>query len=375
MSVTSFTSADRAEPSGHDANVAVGGRIVSLMQTYQLAPEQAQAPRRRVRTSAPLGVLFGLVVALTGAFGLVRAADQRVGNVERIEDLDDVLVAVDGPAVNYLLIGSDSRDGSDPNSSDFGAIGGGGDVSGRRSDTIMVLRQERDGNGAALVSFPRDLWLTHADTGRQQRINATYNRGADVLAATITQNYGIPINHVVDVDFFGFKDLVDTIGGVTICFEYATRDTNSGLDQQPGCNLLDGVQALAYARARNYEEFRDGQWRKDPTADIGRVARQQLFISQTVNQTLDKLQSDPFLASELIDATTGSLRLDPNLDPLSAAGTLRKAFGSGFTTYQLPVDGAMIDGNSVLLLREAEAQPILDYFRGVGPLPLPPAEG
>jgi len=371
--VTSFTSVGPGEPSAHDTNHPGGGRIVIPVQTYRPAEEQAQAPRRRVRTSAPLAILFGVVVAVTGAFGLVRAADQRVANVERIEDLDDVLVAVEGPAVNYLLIGSDSRDGSDPNSSDFGAIGG--DASGQRSDTIMVLRQERDGNGAALLSFPRDLWLTHADTGNQQRINATYNRGADVLAATITQNYGIPINHVVDVDFFGFKDLVDTIGGTTICFDYATRDVNSGLDQQPGCNLLDGVQALAYARARNYEEFRDGQWRKDPTADIGRVARQQLFISQTVNQTLSKLQSDPFLASELIDATTDSLRLDPNLDPLGAAGTLRKAFGSGFTTYQLPVDGAMISGNSVLLLREAEAQPILDYFRGVGPLPIPPADG
>lgn len=345
------------------------------MQTYRPAPEQAPAPRRRVRTSAPLAVLFAVVVAVTGSFGLIRAADQRVADVERIENLDQVLVAVDGPAVNYLLIGSDSRDGSDPNASDFESIGDSADVSGRRSDTIMVLRQERDGNGAALLSFPRDLWLTHADTGDQQRINATYNRGADVLAATITQNYGIPINHVVDVDFFGFKDLVDTIGGTTICFEYATRDVNSGLDQQPGCNLLDGVQALAYARARNYEEFRDGQWRKDPTADLGRVARQQFFISQTVNETLGKLQSDPFLASELIDATTDSLRLDPNLDPLAAAGTLRKAFGSGFTTYQLPVDGAMINGNSVLLLREAEAQPILDYFRGVGPLPIVPADG
>ncbi len=328
-----------------------------------------RSSRRRVRTSAPLGVLFAVAMALVGSVGLISAADRRVGDVERIEDLEEVLQAVDGPAVNYLLIGSDSRDGADPNDPDFGAIGNEATVSGRRSDTIMVLRQEEDGNGAALLSFPRDLWLTHADTGNQQRINATYNRGADVLAATITQNYGIPINHVVDVDFFGFKELVDTIGGTTICFEFATRDVNSGLDQQPGCNLLDGTQALAYARARNYEEFRDGQWRKDPTADIGRVQRQQNFISLTVDQTLDKLQSDPFLASELIDATTGSLRLDPNLDPLGAAGTLRKAFGSGFTTYQLPVDGATISGNSVLLLREAEAQPILDYFRGVGPLP------
>ncbi len=143
---------------------------------------------------------------------------------------------------------------------------------GRRSDTIIILRQEADGNGAALLSLNRDLWVTHADTERQQRINAAYNRGADVLAATITREYGIPINHVVDVDFFGFKDIIDTIGGTTICFDAPARDLNSGLDQEAGCNLLTGEQALAYARSRNYEEFRDGDWRKDGTADIGRVA-------------------------------------------------------------------------------------------------------
>ena len=328
--------------------------------------------RPRLRSSAPLGLLFAVTVAVVGAIGVTTAADRQVGDVNRLTEFEDsdVLVAVDGPAVNYLVIGSDSREGSDPNSADFSNIGDQNAVSGRRSDTIMIIRQEEDGNGAAILSLPRDLWLTIADTGNSQRINSAYGRGADVLAATISQNFGIPINHVVDVDFFGFKALVDEIGGTTICFEYATRDTRSGLDQQPGCNLLTGDQALAYARSRNYEEFRDGDWRKDPSADLGRVTRQQQFISTTASQTIDRLQSDPFLASALIDATTDTLRLDPNLDPLSAAGTLRKAFGTGLTTYQLPVEGATIDGNSVLLLVEnAETQAILDYFRGVGPLP------
>ncbi len=235
----------------------------------------------------------------------------------------------------------------------------------------MILRQEKDGNGAALVSLPRDLWVTVSGRNSQGRINSAYNDGPNVLAATITDEFGIPINHVIDVDFVGFKELIDAAGGTTICFDYATRDTNSGLDQQPGCNELDGVQGLAYARSRNYEEFRDGQWRKDPTADLGRIERQQNFIRATVDATLVRLQADPFLASELISSVSDSVRLDPGLDPFAAAGTLRKAFSSGFTTYQLPVSGTTINGNSVLLL-EPGAEPILDYFRGVGPLP--PAE-
>lgn len=328
--------------------------------------------RPRRRTSAPLGVLFAVVVAIAGAVGVISAADRQVGNVERIENLEDVLVAVDGPAVNYLIIGSDTREGFDPDSPDASTIGSDSDVSGRRSDTIIILRQEEDGDGAALLSLNRDLWVTHADTGREQRINAAYNRGADVLAATITAEYGIAINHVVDVDFFGFKEIIDTIGGTTLCFDVPVRDVRSGLDQPAGCNLLSGDQALAYARSRTFQEFRDGDWRTDGTADIGRVTRQQAFIRATVDQTLNRLQADPFLASELIDSTAGSLRLDPNLDPLGAAGTLRKAFGSGLTTYTLPSEGATIDGNSVLLAIEgAEHDAILNYFRGAGPLPVP----
>jgi LCP family protein required for cell wall assembly len=327
--------------------------------------------RRRRRSSAPLALILAIVVGVAGAAGVIRAANQRTANVERIEGLEDILVAVDGPAVNYLLIGSDSRDGSDPTASDFGGIGDTSAVQGRRSDTIMILRQEKDGNGAALMSIPRDLLVTIAGSGKQDRINSAYNQGPEVLAATINQELGIPINHVVDIDFFGFKDLVDTVGGATICFDFVTRDGNSGLAQEPGCNLLDGVQALAYARSRHYEEFRDGEWRKDPTADLGRIKRQQAFVSTIVNATLAKLQADPFLAPELIDSVSTAVRIDNGLDPIAAAGTLRKAFSTGLVTYQLDVRGETFNDKAILRLNDA-SKPILDYFRGLGPLPVAP---
>jgi LCP family protein required for cell wall assembly len=333
-------------------------------------PPTDDAPhRRRGRSSLPLAALLAVLVGAFGAWGVIRAANDRTSEVERIAGLEDVLdVDTDGPAVNYLLIGSDSREGADPGSSDFDNIGDTSVVQGRRSDTIMILRQEKDGNGASLVSIPRDLWVEIAGRGSSSRINAAYNDGPDVLAATITQELGIPIHHVIDIDFFGFKELVDAIGGTTVCFEYETRDLSSGLQQDPGCNLLDGGQALAYARSRHYEEWRDGSWHQDPRADLGRIERQQQFIKATVDTTLQKMAADPFLTSELLDAAVGTVRLDPGLDPISAAATLRKAFGAGLATYQLPVTGTTIDGNAVLLLDDG-AEPILAYFRGEAPAP------
>ena len=314
-----------------------------------------------------MALLLAVVVGAVGAFGVIRAANARTADIERIEGLELALTPQDGPARNYLLIGSDSRENADPNAADFGGIGDANQVTGRRSDTIMILRQEEDGNGASIVSLPRDLWVDVAGHG-PNRINSACSHGTDVLASTITQQLGIPINHVVDIDFNGFKDLVDAVGGTTVCFLYPTRDKNTGLDQQPGCHVLDGVESLQYARSRYYEEFRDGQWRTDPTSDLGRIERQQTFLQQTADGTIDKLQSDPFLASELIDAGTAAVRMDPGLDPVGAAGTLRKAFSAGLNKYQLPVSGVTKNGNAVLVL-DPGAEPILDYFRGIGPPP------
>jgi LCP family protein required for cell wall assembly len=324
-------------------------------------------PRRRRRSSAPLAMLLAVAIGGLGAFGVITAANARTSEVQRIEGLELVLTAHDGPARNYLLIGSDSRENADPTDPDFGGIGDVNAVQGRRSDTIMILRQEADGNGASVVSLPRDLWVNVAGRG-QNRINSAYSQGTDVLAATITQDLGIPIHHIVDIDFNGFKDLVDAVGGTTICFEFPTRDENTGLDQQPGCHRLDGLQSLQYTRSRYFEQFREGEWRTDPRADLGRIERQQTFLQQTADGTIAKLQADPFLAARLIDAGVAAVRMDPGLDPIRAAGTLRKAFSAGLNKYQLPVVGVTRNGNAVLLLDDG-AQPILDYFRGIGPPP------
>ncbi len=315
------------------------------------------------------------LIGAGGALGVLRAANDRTADVERIDGLSAVLSEVPGddgsieyPAENYLLVGSDTREGVDPSSEDFSAIGDTSAVGGRRSDTIMVLRQERNG-GAALVSLPRDLWVEIAGTGSSNRINSAYNDGPERLAATVTQSLGIPIHHYVEVDFVGFKAIIDDLGGVEVCVGNAARDTNSGLALQPGCQVLDGVMALAYARSRHYQEWDGTDWVTDPRADLGRIERQQLFIRAAVDGTLRKLRSSPFGSGELIQAVVESLRIDDRLDPLEAGQALRNAAEIGLRTYRLPVVNDRVGDASVLRLGDG-ADAVFAYFRGEAPAPV-----
>jgi LCP family protein required for cell wall assembly len=311
---------------------------------------------------------LAVLVGAAGSAGVLYAARERSDEVERVPDLEEVLAANDGPAENFLLVGSDSREGVDTGDPENASIGDEAEVSGQRSDTIMILRREKDG-GASLLSLPRDLWVPIAGTDHSAKINSAYNEGPQRLARTVTESLGIPIHHYVEIDFAGFTTLVDEIGGVEICVKYAAQDENTGLRLNPNCQVLDGTQALAYARSRHYQEFVDGDWREDPRApDLGRIARQQLFIRTAVTKLLRKVRRDPFALGNLIGAATDAVRIDEDVDPVDASKALRAAAEDGLSTYTLPVVGVERDGQSALEL-DAGAEPILDYFRGVAPAP------
>lgn len=317
-------------------------------------------------------VIAGATTAV-GAAGVLRAADERTADVERIDGLEGILADPDDaanvqyPAENYLLVGSDTREGVDPDSPDFGAIGDATSVTGRRSDTIMILRQERNG-GAGLMSLPRDLWVEIAGTGESQRINTAYNDGPEQLALTVSQSLGIPIHHYVEVDFTGFKQIVDEIGGVEICVGFAAQDTHSGLVLQPGCQKLDGTMALAFARSRYYEQWDGENWVIDPRADLGRIERQQLFIRAAVDGTLREMAASPFGAGDTVAAVSKAVRIDSRLDPIRAAEALREAAKLGLRTFALPVENDTVGDAAVLRLGDG-ADRLIAYFRGEAPPP------
>jgi anionic cell wall polymer biosynthesis LytR-Cps2A-Psr (LCP) family protein len=120
---------------------------------------------------------------------------------------------------------------------------------------------------------------------------------------------------------------------------------------------------LAYARSRYFESFVDGEWRVDGTADLGRIKRQQAFVNVALKTALDRVKGNPLVAGDVLASSTSALRIDRDLDVLDAAAVLRKAFGTGLSTYSLPVYGKDISGKAVLLMADS-AEGVLAYFRG-----------
>jgi LCP family protein required for cell wall assembly len=329
-----------------------------------LAIDTTPLPRRR---RLPTLLLITLVVAVAGAAGILAAARSTADAVPRVGKVDSVLSPSDPTVDNYLLVGSDSRANGDPNT------GQDGGVTGNRSDTIMVLRYDKASGSAALLSIPRDLWVNVPGHTSKRRINSAFNDGPDVLVRTVQTELGIPVHHFVEIDFGGFESLVNALGGVEVCFKYRARDAHTGLDvAAPGCHLLNGTQALAYARSRHFEEYRKGEWREDPTSDLGRSKRQRDFVNRCLQKALAEVKANPFRAGELVTAMSAGLRIDEALNPLDAAASLRSAVAEGLGAYSLPVVNKTIGGNAVLELGDG-ADKVLAWFRGDGPPPPPPA--
>ena len=326
-------------------------------------------PRQRIAPGLNV-VTLGLFFLVVSAVGLFVATRQQEASVERVGELDGVMADSQSSFVNYLLVGSDTREGADPNSIDYGGIGDTTETGGNRSDTIIVLHVDNDRDTASIMSIPRDLWVDIPGYGLD-RVNSAYTYGPDVLVQTVQTALGVPINHYIEVDFFSFKDIIGALGGVDMCFDHPTRDLNTGLwIGEPGCYNLGPVMSLAYARSRYYEVNRTGEWEVDGSADLGRVIRQQKFLQAAVAKAAQQMAANPLRASDLINAAVGSLRVDPGTNLVESAEFLRPLAAGGLARYTLPTFPQEIGGKSVLVLG-AEAPEVLRYFAGLDEPPGP----
>lgn len=333
------------------------GKAAKVAKTPK-ASSGPRLPRRpKLRRILLLTSLFLPVLLLLGALAGWLYARSVYDKVEKIP-LADVLSA-EAAGTNYLIVGSDSRDpqaildaGLNPEAFEDGG--------GQRSDTMLLLRFV-DGD-ARMLSIPRDLYLPIAETDGSAKINAAYNGGPRRLVLTIQQSLGIPIHHYLEVDFVSFAGLVDSLGGITIDFPYPARDDHTGLAiTTPGPNQLDGPQALAYVRSRRYVELIDGREREDPRADLGRVERQQRFLTAVFGKLGDT--RNPFTLAKAASSASGGVRVDDTLgmgDAIRLAWRLRSLDP---VPVVLPTRLGTNSAGSVLFLVEPDAEAALAQFR------------
>jgi LCP family protein required for cell wall assembly len=208
-----------------------------------------------------------------------------------------------------------------------------------------------------------------ADTNFSDRVNAAFALGGPgQLVATIQRTLGITINHYVQVDFSGFKDIVDTVGGVTMYVPYPVRDSGSGLDLgKAGCFELDGNKSLSWVRSRNMEFLVNGTWQYDGRGDLGRIERQQDFIRRMMKKALSSGVTNPLTLNRLIGVGVKDVTFDSALSTKDLA-SLGRRFSSldpdRVVLRTLPTDPADIDGKAVLKLQTAQAQPMIDLLNG-----------
>ena len=321
-------------------------------------------PRRSWRRRVFKFVAVVIVLAMLATAGAAFYAQRQFDAIERVE-VAEFLAPTGLEGTNYLIVGSDSRENLDPNVENAGAIFGDGseEIGGQRTDTIQILRVTDEGSHH-MLALPRDLYVPLGGDGAGNRINAAFAfGGAELLIRTVEGSLGIPIHHYAEIDFAGFIDLVDAVGGVTIDFTHPAYDTKTGLNiAEAGPATLDSTQALAFVRSRAYTEVIDGQSVIDPRGDLGRVKRQQAFLQALFSELQSPRNALSLLTN--LDTSTGSVKLDDRMsfgDALDLAVELRDL--DLITDHDLVVSHwTTPSGAQVLQLDTAASQPTLEFF-------------
>jgi LCP family protein required for cell wall assembly len=274
-------------------------------------------PRRRLRwfVGGTTGVVV-LVIVFVVASALIALA--KIGHVCITCGYQQAPDRASGD-LNVLVVGSDSRAGLSHAQQQRLHVG---HDAGQRTDTMMLVHIPAGAGKATIVSLPRDSYVTipaHTDNGHQvpaarNKLNAAFAEGGpDLLTHTVEASTGVPIDHYVQIDFEGFVAMVDAVGGVDVCTDSPINDpvrydastggyVGSGLRLPAGSSHVNGVTALEYVRAREF----------DPTEDLGRMRRQQEFIADLIHRVESTgVLLDPKRIYDLLQAVGASLKTDP----------------------------------------------------------------
>ncbi|HEY9438238.1 MAG TPA: LCP family protein [Streptomyces sp.] len=293
-----------------------------------------------------VGSLTLVIVLLVVTVGTYFWADSKL---KREVDLSKVIDRPsEGDGTNYLIVGSDSREGM--TAADKKKLHT-GSAEGKRTDSMMILH---DGsNGPTLISLPRDSNVeiptfvgsesgkTFKGTGRTTKLNAAYAEdGPELLVRTVEFNTGLRIDHYVEIGFGGFAQIVDAIGGVELDIPKAFKDKNSGADFQAGKQTLNGEQALAFVRTRH----------AFAGSDLDRTKNQQKFLAALASQTATPSTIlNPFKLYPTMGAGLDTLVVDKDMSLWSLGQmffALKGVTGGDGTSMNMPISGS-VHGNLV----------------------------
>ncbi|MEV6479998.1 LCP family protein [Streptomyces sp. NPDC051576] len=320
---------------------------------------RAKPPRKRRRVWRWVALGLVLLVLSAGGVGYWLYSDLN-GNIKGV-DLDKAIgdnrpEKLPTSGQNLLVLGSDSRAGAN-------ASLGTGNVSGARSDTALVIHIPEGRAKAVAVSIPRDTLVTRPEctakdgstlpSKKRVMFNSVYSlAGPACVVKTVEEMSGVRMDHFVEVDFAGFKGLVDAIGGVTVTVDQDIHDTSSGLDITAGTHRLDGTQALQFVRTRH--GIGDG-------SDLGRIGLQQQFLIALLSEIKKQdLLGSPTKAYRIADNLTESLTTDSGLASLTKLAEFGRSMNgidpSTMETIMLPVRYDTQDPNRVVAAQPQAGQ-------------------
>jgi LCP family protein required for cell wall assembly len=314
--------------------------------------------------------LLVLVLAAGGtAYWLYRGLDGNIQGVDIDKAIgDDRPQKLPTSGQNILILGSDSRAGAN-------AALDAGHVSGARSDTALVMHIPEGRTKAVAVSIPRDTLVTRPECSKKDgttvpsakrvMFNSIYSQvGPACVVKTVEKISGVRMDHYVEIDFAGFKGLVDAIGGVTVDVPQDIHDKSSGLNMTKGPHRLDGTQALQFVRTRH--GIGDG-------SDLGRIGLQQTFMLALLSEIKKQdLLGSPTKSYKIADKLTAALTTDSDLASLTKLAEFGRSLNgvdpSTMETIMLPVAYDKVDPNRVVAA-EPQATQLWKAIRTDSPIP------
>jgi len=263
-------------------------------------------------------IVTTVLVVLIGA--VVVDGEVLNGEIKRVVVKNLVKAPVKGPeqgTENILLVGSTSRCALKVQSAQYGLCDEG--ITGVNSDVVMILHLNPNIPSASILSIPRDLFIPNARSTGANRINAALAEGPSQLVAAIEEDFGIPIQHYVELNFDTFAGVVTALGGVKMYFPMPLFDAWSGLNiTTPGCHVLSGFQALSVVRARHLQYDPPGlpestphvDWPQDPESDLSRILRDHEFLRVIATAVAKRGLDDPLTDQNLVSAIVSQLQAD-----------------------------------------------------------------